>query len=64
MIGTNKSKTLEELSKELDLRTGTIHGFLKKVKEASNSFTAKKKHKDGWTHLIGFSINAKLKSPV
>ena len=55
MVGTNKSKTLEELSKELDLRPGTIHGFLKKVKEVSNSFSAKKKHKDGWTHLIGFT---------
>ncbi len=57
MIGTNKSKKLEELTKELDLRTGTIHGFLKKVKEANIAFKTKRKNKDGWTHLIGYYIN-------
>lgn len=56
MIGTDKSKTLEELSKELDLRMATIHSFLKKVKEARTAYKSTKKHKDGWTQLMLYHI--------
>jgi hypothetical protein len=53
VIGSKKSKTLEEFSQELDLRKGTIHAFIQKIKEASGAVT-KNKHKDGWTHLIEY----------
>lgn len=61
MIGTDKLQTLESLSKELDLRIATIHSFLKRVKEARNAYKSKKKHKDGWSHLIEYDINQSIK---
>ena len=51
VIGTKKTKTLEDFSSELDIRSATVHAFIQKVKEANNA-VIKKKHKDGWTHLI------------
>ena len=52
IICTNKNKTLEELSLELEMRTATIHAFSKKIKEAKLAIKPMKKHKDGWTHVM------------
>ena len=54
VICTKKSKTLEEFSLELDLRKGTIHAFIQKVKEAQTSLSNRKKHVDGWSHIISY----------
>jgi predicted RNA-binding Zn-ribbon protein involved in translation (DUF1610 family) len=53
VIGTKKTKTLEDFSLELDTRSATVHAFIQKVKEASSAIT-RRKHKDGWTHLIQY----------
>ncbi len=59
-ICSKKTKTLEELSNEIGLRTATIHAFSKRVKEAVAATKLGKKHKDSWTHILLY--NAKVKN--
>ncbi|TAH25826.1 MAG: hypothetical protein EAZ07_06075 [Cytophagales bacterium] len=58
---TNKNKTLEELSLEIDLRTATIHAFSKKIKMAMKSTKLNKKNKDNWTLIILYNTKVKSK---
>jgi hypothetical protein len=52
-----KQLSMEEISKQIDLRTGTYWKFHKKVEETMEAFKKSKKRKDGnWTQLIEFSI--------
>lgn len=52
-----KQMSMEEISKEIDLRTGTYWKFHKKVQETLEKFKKSKKRKDGsWTQLIEFSL--------
>ena len=52
IICTEKNRTLEQLSIEIELRTATIHAFSKKIKEAMKATKSQKKYKDGWSHII------------
>ena len=50
------STTVEALSNELDLRPATLWTFKQKVLALMEGNKSKKKHKDGWTHLMEYSI--------
>ena len=50
------STTVEALSNELELRPATLWTFKQKVLALMEANKSKKKHKDGWTHLIEYSI--------
>jgi hypothetical protein len=50
------STTSINLSKEINLRTGTLLIFKKRILSLMEETQYKKKHKDGWTHLIEYSI--------
>ena len=52
---TNES-TLASLADEIELRNATLWSFKQKVLALMNANSNRKKHKDGWTHLIEFSI--------
>lgn len=53
--GTN-DLTIESAAKELELRTATYFTFRQKVLSLIEKNKSRKKHKDGWTHLIEYSI--------
>ncbi|HEX8549884.1 MAG TPA: 7TM diverse intracellular signaling domain-containing protein [Cytophagaceae bacterium] len=53
----NDSTTIAELAEELEIRPATLWTFRQKVIALRDAFTGKKKHKDGWTHLIENSIS-------
>lgn len=53
---TKDSATLTELSEEIELRQATLWTFKQKVIALMESNNTKKKHKDGWTHLIEYSL--------
>jgi hypothetical protein len=55
----SKEKTIEEGAKELELRMATYFKFRTKVLELIEKTKTKKKHKDGWTQLIEYSIDSK-----
>lgn len=55
-IGTKDEATLTEMAEEIDLRLATLWAFRQKVISLMEANTTKKKHKDGWTHLIEYSI--------
>ncbi|HEX8545722.1 MAG TPA: transposase, partial [Cytophagaceae bacterium] len=48
--------TIAELAKEIDLRPATLWTFKQKVLALMEANKTRKKHKDGWTHLIEYSI--------
>ncbi|HEX8549257.1 MAG TPA: 7TM-DISM domain-containing protein [Cytophagaceae bacterium] len=50
------SVNLARTSEEINLRKATIWAFKQKVIELIESAKHVKRHKDGWTHLIKFSI--------
>jgi hypothetical protein len=52
----NDTATIAELSEEIEIRPATLWTFRQKVIALRESFTSKKKHKDGWTHLIEYSM--------
>ena len=62
VVCTKTNKTLEEISSEIGLRTATIHAFSKKVKGVMEATKGKKKHKDGWTHIMLYNYNEITKS--
>ncbi|TAH25739.1 MAG: hypothetical protein EAZ07_06085 [Cytophagales bacterium] len=51
-----ETTTLTDLATELDLRLATLWTFKQKVLVLIEANKTKKKHKDGWTHLIEYSI--------
>jgi hypothetical protein len=51
-----KDQTIEEIAKLLNLRTATFWAFKQKVLALMDKTKSRKKHKDGWTHLIEYSI--------
>ncbi|TAF77089.1 MAG: membrane protein [Bacteroidetes bacterium] len=53
--GTN-DLTIESAAKELELRMATYFTFRQKVLSLIEKNKSRKKHKDGWTHLIEYSI--------
>jgi ribosomal protein S27AE len=48
--------TIIDMAEEINLRPGTLGNFRQKVIQLLQSYSSKKKHKDGWTHLIEYSI--------
>ncbi|HEX8547853.1 MAG TPA: hypothetical protein VF691_12880, partial [Cytophagaceae bacterium] len=46
------------LAQEINIRVATLWSFKKKVLDLIEETKTKKKHKDGWTHLIEYSIKA------
>ncbi len=55
-IGTKEANKVTDISKEIDLRNATVWAFRQKVLTLMEENKSKKKHKDGWTHLIEYSI--------
>ena len=51
-LDTKDSNNVAEISKNIDIRLATAWTFKQKVLALMESNRAKKKHKDGWTHLI------------
>lgn len=52
----NTDATIAALAKEIDLRPATLWTFKQKVLTLMEANKTRKKHKDGWTHLIEYSI--------
>lgn len=52
----SKENTIEESAKMLELRTATYWSFKQKVLALIEKTKSRKKHKDGWTHLIEYSL--------
>lgn len=53
---TNDSITMASLAEEIELRPATLWTFKQKVIALKDANKSRKKHKDGWTHLIEYSI--------
>ena len=53
----SKENTIEESAKMLELRIATYWSFKQKVLTLMEKTKNLKKHKDGWTHLIEYSIH-------
>lgn len=56
-IGTKETNNVTDISKEIALRNATVWAFRQKVLALMEDNKSKKKHKDGWSHLIDYSIN-------
>ena len=56
-LGTKEGNNVTEISNEISLRNATVWAFRQKVLTIIENHKSKKKHKDGWTHLIEYSIN-------
>ncbi|HEX8549339.1 MAG TPA: hypothetical protein VF691_20425, partial [Cytophagaceae bacterium] len=52
----NDSMTLSSLAEEIELRLATLSVFRQKVILLIEENKAKKKHRDGWTHLVEYSM--------
>jgi rubrerythrin len=52
----NESFTIADLAEEISLRQATLWTFKQKVNDLIQASQTKRKHKDGWTHLIEYSI--------
>ncbi|MDX2189553.1 MAG: 7TM diverse intracellular signaling domain-containing protein [Bacteroidota bacterium] len=55
----SKENTIEESAKMLELRVATYWSFRQKVLALIEKTKSRRKHKDGWTHLIEYSIGEK-----
>ena len=56
-MDTKETNNISEIAKIIDLRPATAWTFKQKVLALMEDNKSKKKHKDGWTHLIEYSIN-------
>lgn len=59
-IDKKDANNITEISKNINLRPATAWTFKQKVMALREANKTKKKHKDGWTHLIEYSLPKKL----
>jgi two-component system, sensor histidine kinase LadS len=53
-------KTIEALANEIELRAATYWNFKQKIVKLMEENKSTRKHKDGWTHLIEYSMKKNL----
>ncbi|HEX8547656.1 MAG TPA: hypothetical protein VF691_11885, partial [Cytophagaceae bacterium] len=51
-LGSKEASSVAKIAKELGMRAATVWTFKRKVVILIETFSKKKKHKDGWSHLL------------